>query len=283
MGDVMSNMPNVLPKKVVKEICSFIQMRNIGLYDISEPLKNGIFNIIENDCTVIYYPIEDVDEKNDGFLLSNIPMKDGTNKNIIFINTYQTEEKQVFAAAHEWGHYLGVDKYIKEKCGNDLNSEDIVNRFAAELLMPSDMFRRNFFEFARKKEKVNHCISSHDMFIIIADLMNKFSVPYNAVAIRLFETEIINETDAKMLVDGNKSMSLKNIKMIMEKIISTGDYGTLTTRSKKCEIKGLEELLDLAEKNDLVSKIKMNRLREKFRIISNKRNILRKDFIISEE
>ncbi len=45
MGDVMSNMPNVLPKKVVKEICSFIETRNNGLYDKSEPLRNNIFKI----------------------------------------------------------------------------------------------------------------------------------------------------------------------------------------------------------------------------------------------
>ena len=124
MNEKKSNMPSILSKSVADEICSFIRTK-FNLDDDSSPLGKRIFGILENYCTVIYYPIEDATEKNDGFLMADIPMRDGSSKSIIYINTYQTEEKQVFAAAHELGHFLNVDHCIKEKCGKELDSEGI--------------------------------------------------------------------------------------------------------------------------------------------------------------
>ena len=197
--------------------------------------------------------------------------------------SFHTEEKQVFAAAHELGHFLKVDQYVKENGNPDLNEEDIVNRFAAELLMPIDYFRNCFRTSIKKREDVNLSISMHDMLVCIVEQMNLFSVPYNAVVIRLVETSIISRKDGIMLVDGNEDISINKIHAIVDKIISNGEYGNLMTSSRKKEIKNLEELLNKAEMTGNVSKAKLERLRDMFGIVKDYDCFLNDVIRISEE
>ena len=90
MNEKKSNMPSILSQSIANAICSFIRTE-CNTEDESSPLGKRIFEILENYCTVIYYPIEDAIEKNDGFLMADIPMSDGSSKSITYINTYQTE------------------------------------------------------------------------------------------------------------------------------------------------------------------------------------------------
>ena len=137
----MSNMPPKISPVAVKLIVDFIKENSEYLYNgHTPPFGKGIFNIIEKKAIVFYYPIMDVKEKNDAFLLSKVPLKNGEIKDVIFINTYQTFEKQVFAAAHELGHLLNVPGYVNEQVEKKENEELIVNRFAAEYLMPKQPF-----------------------------------------------------------------------------------------------------------------------------------------------
>ena len=60
----------------------------------------------------------------------------------MYINTARTVAEQVFAAAHELGHVWGVAAQVWEQAGEQgevesKNEERIINRFAAELLMPT--------------------------------------------------------------------------------------------------------------------------------------------------
>ena len=61
------------------------------------------------------------------------------------INTNNTRERQAFSATHELGHICRVDQRVRERvpfeCDNDAEmNEKIIDRFAAELLMPRDLF-----------------------------------------------------------------------------------------------------------------------------------------------
>ena len=281
----MSNMPIELPQSVVDAIVMFINNTSDLVYDDSSknPIGKKIFNIIEKLCTVVYYPILDVDEKNDGFLLSGVPLSNGLKEDIIFINTYQTYEKQVFAAAHELGHYIKVADKLNNTIGHEYDDEFIVNRFAAEYLMPKDLFKSFFFNLIKNRNKNNPVISMTDMFSCIVETMDYFSVPYNAVAIRLVETDIIDMQDGKSLVDGNDDLSVADIKKIVDGIISRGEYKNLRTSSQKKEIKGLETILDKAEELGTESIVKINRLREAFSLVKNNSKVMSEKIHISEE
>lgn len=280
----MSNMPNTIPSNVVEAIVQFIEDNQSIFKKVKNRNSIGkeIFNIVEDNCLIVYYPIIDANEKNDGFLLQDMPLGNGKCIDIIYINTFQTEEKQVFAAAHELGHYLKVAKEVNEKCATNIDEEIIVNRFAAELLMPKECFREKFLRGIKKKNKNNE-VSMKEFLENIVDLMDFFSVPYNAVAIRLVETGIISREDGIMLVDGNEHILIEDISMSVDRIISNGNYKNLRTSSRKKEIKDLEAILDEAEKKGTVSKTKIHRLREKFGIVNKADNLFGNMIMVAEE
>ena len=103
-----------------------------------DPIKDGIFNILEEKCTVIYYPFPE--EKNRGFHLKKIVGNEL--RDFVYINTGKTIEQQVFTAAHEMGHVWNVSKKVRDLAINkgleigDIDDEKVTDRFAAELLMP---------------------------------------------------------------------------------------------------------------------------------------------------
>ena len=66
----------------------------------NDPVKEGVFNILEEKCTVIYYPFPE--ENNRGFHLKKVV--ENELKDFVYINTGKTIEQQVFTAAHEMGH-----------------------------------------------------------------------------------------------------------------------------------------------------------------------------------
>ena len=65
----------------------------------------------------------------------------GKLEQFVFINTMKAVQEQTWTAAYELGHVWKVDSYIRESLDqDDFDSEDLVNRFAAELLLPKDIF-----------------------------------------------------------------------------------------------------------------------------------------------
>ena len=109
-------------------------------------IRDNIFGILEDNCTVIYYPLEN--EKNRGFHIKRIVKNEL--EDFVYINTAKPIAEQIFAAAHEFGHIFEVsDKVWKmmEYSGfpTEEDEENITNRFAAELLMPAEVFKQSFF------------------------------------------------------------------------------------------------------------------------------------------
>ena len=84
-------------KKIILDIKEKCIIKNTAI-------KDSIFGILENECTVIYYPLEN--EKNRGFHIKKIVKNEL--KDFVYINTAKPIADQIFAAAHEFGHIWEV-------------------------------------------------------------------------------------------------------------------------------------------------------------------------------
>ena len=136
---------SVLSEKTIKAIKKFIEKKKTedNLMDQfpNTVLRDDVLEILGLYCTVVFYPLEN--EKNNGFHITGIPNRKGIEQHFVFINTAQSAEKQVFTAAHELGHVWAVDRQIEMEANVSFNSQErecVINRFAAELLMPEEHF-----------------------------------------------------------------------------------------------------------------------------------------------
>jgi Zn-dependent peptidase ImmA (M78 family) len=184
----------------------------------------------------------------------------------VFINTAQTIEKQVFTAAHELGHIWKVDKYVAEKCHTEnISVEKIINRFAAELLIPEDIFQKSYKLERGKYQNEDGKITVGNMMKVIVALMNQFFVPMKAVVFRCVEVGVLSEGKIPLLL-GKGTIPQHMITGKIKEIIRDNGYIQFQNPTNKKWILGLAELLDQAEKLGTVSPLKIQGLREKFGI-----------------
>ena len=164
--------------------------QNLGQYrKTNQILREDIFNILEKNSKVLYYPY------NDDEVCAFIVRRKG--KFFTVINTQIPLEKQIFAAAHELYHlwYSKVDKWdllhnmIVE---NQIESNESIskeeakaNRFAAEFLVPKTLLINEIDARRLKKDK----LEVKD----IIGLMDVFLMPYKTIVRRLFEIDLISE------------------------------------------------------------------------------------------
>ena len=73
----------VLPDKIQKEIQKFIE--NYSFINTNEPIRDSIFEILDDKCIILYYPQEN--EENDGSLIQKYI--NGKLTNFVHINTYK--------------------------------------------------------------------------------------------------------------------------------------------------------------------------------------------------
>ena len=227
-------------------------------------LREDVLDILDIYCTVIYYPVED--KSNNGFHITGIPDKGGKDHHFVYINTSQTIEKQIFTAAHELGHVWEVDVCVSNQYGEDLANfcgEDIINRFAAELLMPKEEFLAVFDNECEKLIGDGGKLSLANFLKIIATIMNHFFVPQKAVIYRLFELERIHIQILELLL-GENAISEESISNFINEIMKENGHIRFLTPTKKKWIDGLAELLENAEKNDTISASKIEKMRQTF-------------------
>ncbi len=98
-----------LPESVVLGIKQFINDKGLKSQTL---LRDGIFALLEQYCTVLYYPQKE--EENDGCHVKRLVNNEIVN--FVFINTHKSIEKQVFTATHELGHILELPEYLKKNC-----------------------------------------------------------------------------------------------------------------------------------------------------------------------
>ena len=114
---------------------------------------------------------------------------------IIFINNSNAFSRQIFTLAHELGHILlgvhGVsdvdETYFRYLNRHDKMLEIRCNQFAAELLVPRDMFLSDIASFEKEG------------FSIIPGLAKKYSVSREVILRRLLEHHAISAVDYESL------------------------------------------------------------------------------------
>ena len=208
-------------------------------------LREDILPLLDRYCTVVYYPKED--KKNNGFHTS-YPFH-GETIHFVYINTAQYKEKQIFTAAHELGHIWEVDKIIQEKWKISLNadySERLMNRFAAELLMPDYIFEA-FAKQAIEAVKRNGKLTVGGMVQAITAMMNEYFVPYKAVVYRLYELDFIEADEARVLWGEVPSLSREVLEDHSKKVAQEQGFSRLYKDDGRKGIDGLKDLLDKAK------------------------------------
>ena len=186
-------------------------------YGLSEdtPIGDYIFAILKNECILIEWP-EDKQLDLDGF--STEKVINGCLETIVYINSAKSKEKQNFCAAHELGHRHKLDKQLKDIFPNDVitpsNIEDVMNRFAAELMMPARDFE------IRSDELYRGCFGNKDgrevIFVkklleAIVVLMDFYYVPYKAVVLRLQEVNVIPDALCHLLLTHEETENGRNL------------------------------------------------------------------------
>lgn len=252
-----------LPEDIVKEIQSYKQNKLTELAEsgviFNKLIREDILRLLDRECIVVYYPIDD--SESNGF--HKTYRMNGRNYHLVFINTSQYREKQIFTAAHELGHVWKVDRYLKKKLGREFDfdtCERLMNRFAAEMLMPEEIFRQYVereMERARdrnleKTPERGRIITVADMIGIVVGAMNEFFVPYKSVLYRLYELELSSEKGARILWGENEMLPKADIDAYCEKYAKEQGYDRLFKQDGRKLIDGLKERLDQASADDVL-------------------------------
>lgn len=185
-------------RHIAEEVLDEQSVRNTAI-------KDGIFDILEKNVTVLYYPIDD---KTLGFHVKrfvNDKLED-----FVYINTSKNLCEQIFAAAHELAHIYKVASKVCKKNGHDEKSldnkavEDIADLFAAELLMPYSAFRKSILFHEDEMDVHSNSITYMQLIQLIVDLRVDFMVSYEAVRRRLMEVGFLDKetADSNFLVTG---------------------------------------------------------------------------------
>lgn len=224
-------------------------------------IRDDIFGILEKYCNVVYYPMEN--EKNCGFHAKRF-VKNKL-EDFVYINTAKPIADQVFAAAHELGHVWGVATQVWEQAGEKeiLESkieERIINRFAAELLMPTEEFGKTFLAHLEKLKLESNKLRVVDLIRVMVLQMNDYMVPYESVRRRTIETKIISPEIGEILLKNEEK-----IKPLVDAF--SKEQNTILDRiTAKKTIPGLRDCLELAEKSGKLSMYTIRRIKKDFDI-----------------
>lgn len=220
-------------------------------------IRDDILRILQDQCVVFYYPLEGEDIE--GFHVERFI--NGKNESIVYINSAKSLEKQVFVAAHELGHVWNVDQRLRSKINNnDFDVETVINRFAAELLIPEEVFKEVVEDELREMNFNGSTISKRELIKLIAYLMDCFLVTFKSIVYRLNEVGRLKDQFVSTIIETyNESELLKTF-------IEEGQYTRLYRKTGDIGIDNLREDLIELEEQKLFSEKKIKRLREEFKI-----------------
>ena len=245
--------------QAIRDLVDSIKKEN-GI--INEIIRDDVFSILQDcNCTVLYYPLEGEEKDGcDGCHLEK-PVN-GKMEQFVFINTNNTRERQAFSAAHELGHIWRVDDRVRKMFpGMLINTEDVVNKFAAELLMPEKHFQGAIEAQLKKMEYKGPTMDMTTMVRLIAYLMNYFFVPYKSVVIRFNE---LGRLDKKY----DDQVFMYKDSDLLHEIIKAEQYTRLGIVNKLKSMDNLQENLIKAEQLGVISELKVNNIKEDFNIQS---------------
>ena len=254
MGEIMN-------ENIVRGIQEQVQKIKKEYDIVNEIIRDDVFSILQglDNCNVLYYPLDD---DIGGCHIEK--MVNGKMEQFVFINTNNPREKQAFVAAHELGHIWKVDEKLRECLPNEeIECEEVVNRFAAELLMPEERFKIVLNTYLDRMGYRGPKIAQEELVRLIAYLMNYFFVPYMAVLYRFNELGRLNERYNDIMRRYKDSDTLKDV-------IKTEQYTRLSIVTRLKSLDNLQEYLDQAEEQGFISSTKAATIRADFELPQNK-------------
>lgn len=246
-------------KKTVEVIQEFVEQKRKQEHIVNQVIRDDVFALLERHCIVLYYPLED--DKIEGCHIIK-PLGAGEEQ-FVFINTTKAVQEQTWTAAHELGHVWKVDCYVKDKLNRpDFDSEDLVNRFAAELLLPEKIFRGEIQQRLQEYGYTGSIMSTEIMVRLVTYLMNYFCTPYKAVIRRFIELDYIDESSESAFLRG-----FQRQEPLYQRLRSENQYTRLETVNKACSMEAIEQDINRLESAaDCMDKTRVNRLRELFHL-----------------
>ncbi len=181
-----SSIGRILDADTIEHIKGLARQKHNEYNKLNDVIGSQIFNILEYNSRVLYYPLEDDDvwgfaEKIKG-------------QSFVCINTSIPYDKQVFAAAHELYHlwFNGEKELIlsssleAEETSYQINENELkANRFAAEFLVEENLLRQEMKTYDISKDNIS--------IKEILRLSTLFLVPYKTMVRRLKEIKIFNK------------------------------------------------------------------------------------------
>lgn len=186
-----------------------------GKYGLNAPIGTNIFSFLEQKGDIVFQLQDFKDSELDAMI---IKYSAKSQKKYIIINSNKPLINQIFAAAHEFYHYLysfignSQDSIVCTFSKND-KEEIKANRFAAEFLLPEEALKDEVNSFSKfiDGKFLNAPIARQIVFCFY--LITKYSIPLKAVMYRLREENISNtdyllnhyEDVKQLLLDFSKS------------------------------------------------------------------------------
>lgn len=117
----------------------------------------------------------------------------------IGLNTAIYYDEQLFALAHELYHYITKTgkAYETDMDEEDKRTEKMADRFAAELLLPSETL--NHMVMAQFKTSCLKKVTNLRLLRFIARLQSEWWLPYRALVLRLNEEKYITDEQVDAL------------------------------------------------------------------------------------
>ena len=250
MGDILENyLICELSDNEVDAIRRFIKSKEdeIKRDSFNTILRDDIFRLLaKHECVVVFFPKGD--EDNNGFNVKYFVSNEW--KHFVYINTAQYKEKQIFTAAHELGHVWDIIAWMNKEglSGDEEWEEVVINRFAAELLMPVGEFNK----FTEKiigeicEESGKQSVSGGDVIHAITAIMNEFFTPYKSVVYRLYELGFMSKINAEALLCNHEAFHELSRLIAHEK----GYSRLYQPPDERKWIDGLKDMLDRAKNNN---------------------------------
>lgn len=242
-----------LDEDEIDEIKSLVKEKRVN-YALA-PIGEKIFSFIVEQNSNINFELVKLDTTNvDGMLY--IP-ESGNEKAYIILNGNKPLVNQIFAAAHEYYHYIKDYESIKEKpyicCLSSLLNinEKKASRFAAELLLPDEALRTEIKLFKKKfncSEKKKMKFEEYAFISIMLTI--KYQLPLKAVIYRLYEENLIDNIN-KFVADYDV---IKKVLMQVEILKDQVDYLYGTGNNSLEENSALYQQIEVAYNNGLASR-----------------------------
>ena len=232
-----------LPAKDIYEIRTLAREKR-STYS-KAPIGCEIFDLITSQNSLIKFEKVNFNSDRIDAILYILPENDG--KAYIILNSNKPLVNQVFAAAHEYYHYIHDYEEIKDNpyvC--DFHSLDSIMekracRFAAEFLLPSDVLSDEIASYEIRFEIKQKNFERKDYAALSVFLLIKYQMPLKSVFFRFHEEGYLKSVD-KILEDYKliKGM-LTDLKIYEERIRPLFDNSNPYINNAPLELKQIQD------------------------------------------